>query len=93
MRKGSSRAFSFFRGYFSPYNDVKGVEKGRKMDKKNVFSLLFASIACFGIGTVFGCTIQERHDSRGLREIQGRLEDMVYDLQTKNYVEVEEGAQ
>lgn len=72
---------------------MKGVEKGRKMDKKNVFSILFASIACFGIGTIFGCTIQERHDSRGLREIQGKLEEMAYSLQTKKYVEVGEEAQ
>lgn len=63
------------------------------MDKKNVFSILFASIACFGIGTIFGCTIQERHDSRGLREIQSRLEDLAYDLQAKKYVEVGEEAQ
>ena len=55
---------------------------------KSTASILIASIACLGIGIVFGSTIQERHDAKGLRELQRRMEDLVYDVQNKRYVEV-----
>lgn len=59
------------------------------MKKQNLTTGL-AILGAFLAGCSVGATIQEHHDRKGLQEIQTSLEDMVYDLKHKKYVEIKE---
>lgn len=60
-------------------------EKGTAMDKIGFGAGI---LVVFLVGLSIGMTVQERQDAKGIRKAQEQLEDMLYDLQHKKYVEI-----